>query len=69
MLFWKRKRAAKDAETEAEIKGLRDATNQKIDEASEKLRAVTDLLDLDKDVTYRIWYATGGERRQKDVRR
>lgn len=67
MWFWRRKRDAKDAEVEAEIGDLHKATNRKIDEASERLRAVSDLLE--KDPTYRFWYATGGERRRKNVRR
>lgn len=67
MWFWRRKREAKDAETEAQIQAIRKDTYKKVAEARDKLRSVNELLD--DDIAYRIYVATGGEGRQKSARR
>ena len=61
MFFFRKKTDAR----EAKIKAIKKETYKKVDVASESLKKVNELLDRD-DVTLKIFYATGGMRRNKN---
>lgn len=65
LLFWKRKKRTEEAKREAKIQSIHRDTLKKINEASRSVQKVRELLDRD-DITLRIFYATGGDKR--DVR-
>lgn len=71
MFFWKRKRAAADAKREAEIHVIQQDTQKKIKKASESVSKAAREIDkfIGDDVAQNLFYATGGDRRQKNVRR
>lgn len=71
MFFWRKKRAEEDAKRERQIQNIRLDTRKKMQKASTELQKAKEEIDklIGDDPTLNIWYATGGDRRQRNVRR
>lgn len=69
MIFWKRKRAALDAKREEQIQRIRLDTQKQMKAATASLKRAQDEIDrlVGDDVAQNIFYATGGDRRHRNV--
>lgn len=63
-MFWRKKKEIEDERDakEAQIKAIHEETLKKIDQTAKSVKRLNKLLD---DPTYRIFLATGGDKRER----